>query len=277
MNWRTIARKLTAGEIYYALGRFYWTRRTYGAIRGLRCPARSPQSQSSGIFASESAEAAVQGLRAEGVAPGFDLPEEVVAEVREYALRSPCRRSGDRRQFRYSDVTGGYLSDGNPVVLGFVEEPRSCPSIDRLCADPVLLAAASPYLGYWPQNVEPRLYWSFVCNVSHKDRLALWQTVDYHFDVDGYNFVYANFHLTDTDRVSGAHAYIRASHRHKPWWMLLYSANQSDETVARYFGNDSEVVVEGAAGHGFLQDASCYHKAIAPKSRERLMLQIRVR
>jgi hypothetical protein len=107
--------------------------------------------------------------------------------------------------------------------------------------------------------------------------LAQWQTVDYHFDVDGYSFIYANFYITAVDRDSGAHAYIRGSHKHKPWWMLLHSANQADNAVLEYFGKESEVVVEGAAGFGFLEDASCYHKALPPKTRERLMLQIRIR
>ena len=59
--------------------------------------------------------------------------------------------------------------------------------------------------------------------------------------------------------------------------MLLHSANQPDEVVLTHFGKESEVFVEGGAGYGFLEDASCYHKAMAPKTRERLMLQIRIR
>jgi hypothetical protein len=96
------------------------------------------------------------------------------------------------------------------VVLGMVDNPRACLEIDRLCADPTLLAVASHYLGYRPQHVEPRLYWSFVCGVTREDRPARWQTVDYHLDVDGYSFIYANFYITSVDRNSGAHAYIRA-------------------------------------------------------------------
>ena len=157
-----------------------------------------------------------------------------------------------------------------------VDNPRACPEIDRLCTDPILLAVASQYLGYRPQHVEARLYWSFICSVTREDRLAQWQTVDYHFDVDGYSFIYANFYITSVDRNSGAHAYIRGSHKRKPWWMLLHSAKQTDETVFQYFGEDNEVLVEGAAGYGFLEDASCYHKALPPKTRERLMLQIRI-
>jgi hypothetical protein len=229
------------------------------------------------IFKRGLVNAAVRSLHADGVALGFDLPARIVAEIREYAERLPCRRSGDRRQFALSQVTRGRLPDGKPVVLGMVDNPQACPGIGRLCADPILLAVASQYLGYRAQHVEPRLYWSFVCSVAREDRLAQWQTVDYHFDVDGYSFMYANFYITAVDRNSGAHAYIRGSHKRKPWWMLLHSANQTDEAVFDYFGKEREVLVEGAAGYGFLEDASCYHKAVPPKTRERLMLQIRIR
>jgi hypothetical protein len=277
MNWRTIAAKLLAGEVHFALGRFYSVRRAYGVISGLRWPPSLPETQVIPIFEQGLVGAALRSLHADGVAPGFDLPAGIVAEIREYAERSICRRSGDQRQFTFDEVTRGRLPDGKPVVLGFVDNPRDCPEIDRLCADPTLLAVASQYLGYRPQQVEPRLYWSFVCDVTREDRLAQWQTVDYHFDVDGYNFVYANFYITAVDRNSGAHAYVRGSHKPKPWWMLLHSVKQTDETVFEYFGKNNEVLVEGAAGYGFLEDASCYHQALPPKTRVRLMLQVRIR
>ena len=277
MNLRTIAAKLAAGQLHYALGRFYRVRRTYGVISGLRRPPIPPDTRSVSIFKRDVTDAAVRLLHDDGIALGFDLPARITADIREYAERSPCRRSGDRRQFAFSEVSGGRLPDGKPVILGMVDDPRACPEIDRLCADPILLTVASQYLGYRPQHVEPRLYWSFVCDATRKDRLAQWQTLDYHFDVDGYSFIYANFYITAVDRNCGAHAYIRGSHKRKPSRMLLHSANQPDEIVLKHFGKESEVVVEGGAGYGFLEDASCYHKALAPKTRERLMLQIRIR
>jgi hypothetical protein len=277
MNWRSIAVKLRAGEIHYALGRFYQVRRTYSLISGLRWPLNAPDTKPVSIFDHGLIDAAVRSLHADSVALGFDLPAPVTEKILEYAERSPCRRSGDRRLFTFNEVTEGRLADRKPVVLGMVDNPRGCWEIDLLCADPILLAVASQYLGYRPRHIEPRLYWSFVCSVMRKERLAQWQTVDYHFDVDGYSFVYANFYITAVDRNSGAHAYIRASHKRKPWWMLLHSANQTDEAVLDHFGTENEVVVEGGPGYGFLEDASCYHKAIAPKTGDRLMLQLRIR
>jgi hypothetical protein len=277
MNLRTITTKLAAGEFHYAIGRFYCVRRTFGVLSGLRWPPSLPEGGGSPIFEHGLIDIAVRSLQADGVALGFDLPAGTAAKIREYAEHSPCLRGGDRRRFAYSEVVEGRLIDGKPAVLGFVEDPRGCPEIDRLCSEPTLLSVASQYSGYYPQRIEPRLYWSFVCSVAREDRLAQWQTVDYHFDVDGYSFIYANFYITSSDRDSGAHAYVRGSHKQKPLWMLLTSASQADKTVLGHFGEGNEVVLEGPAGFGFLEDASCYHKALAPNTQNRLMLQIRMR
>jgi hypothetical protein len=43
------------------------------------------------------------------------------------------------------------------------------------------------------------------------------------------------------------------------------------------YGRDAERVMEGAAGFGFLEDSSCYHKALPPLSGDRLILQLRYR
>jgi hypothetical protein len=94
MNWRTIAVKLAAGEIHYILGRFYCVRRAYGVICGLRWPPRLPDTQAGSIFKEGLKDAAIQSLHADGVAFGFDLPAGIVANIREYSERSPCRRSG---------------------------------------------------------------------------------------------------------------------------------------------------------------------------------------
>src|SRR5215472_12495785 len=103
MNWRTIAVKLSAGEIHYALGRFYCVRRAYGVIGGLRWPPSLPETSAVPIFERGLVDAALRSLRAEGVALGFDLPAGIVAGIREYAERSLCRRSGDRREFALSE------------------------------------------------------------------------------------------------------------------------------------------------------------------------------
>jgi len=103
------------------------------------------------------------------------------------------------------------------------------------------------------------------------------QTIDYHYDVDGFNFLYANFYLLDTSVRNGAHLLIEGSSRRKQLRHLLGKARLSDAEAHDAYGLTAERTFEGPAGFGFLEDASCYHKALRPLDGERLMLQLRYR
>jgi ectoine hydroxylase-related dioxygenase (phytanoyl-CoA dioxygenase family) len=172
-------------------------------------------------------------------------------------------------------VRNGRLPNGEPAVVGRVLAPDACPAVRRVAHDPTLIAIARGYLGYQPPIVLTELHWSFVTDVSPDYRRQLGQTIDYHYDVGWFNFLYVFFYLTDTDRRSGAHAIIRRSHRRKPLAMLWHSARQPDEPLRAEYGAANELIVEGAAGSGFVEDASCFHKALAPEARERLAFFVR--
>ncbi len=76
-------------------------------------------------------------------------------------------------------------------------------------------------------------------------------------------------------RENGAHALIAGSSRRKRLGHLLGSARLSDAEAWQTYGRDAERTIEGPAGSGFLEDASCYHKALPPETGDRLMLQLR--
>ena len=87
--------------------------------------------------------------------------------------------------------------------------------------------------------------------------------------------MYASFYILDTDRYSGAHVMMKRSHNRKPLRMLLGSTVATEAAVRQQFGQENEVMIEGPAGTGFVQDTSCYHRATPPTQRDRLMLAIR--
>jgi hypothetical protein len=68
---------------------------------------------------------------------------------------------------------------------------------------------------------------------------------------------------------------VLGSHNSKPLRWLFNSSRQTDEAIENHYGKEKVVCLEGAAGSGFVEDTSCYHKALAPLSAERLMLQVR--
>lgn len=280
MNIRSILRKLARGEFHYALGRFYMVRQLYGRLIGAGQALTLPKTGDSShaaetMFSGISRDEAVRAIARDSVAFGFDLSRESVEAIRAYALEQPCQRWGHSESFYYRDIVNGRLPDGTPVALAGVVEPLGCPVIARIVKDPVLLDIVTEYLGYRPQSSDVRLFWSVVSPVSDEERRALFQTIDYHFDVHSMNFIYAHFYLTDTDATSGAHVLVKGSHRHKPLAALMGSARASDQVISAMYPPDDMLTVEGPAGTGFVEDTSCFHKALAPRTHDRLLLQIR--
>ena len=283
MNVTNIARRLVAGELHYALGRFESVRRGYSALRRLapnrmvRPPVGPPvplPALPSSLFTAVTPRTALADLRRDSIAFGFDLPPATVAEIVGFATHSPIRMRDSDRFFHRHEVIDGKLDDGTPVVIATVPDPLDCTAVRRVCRDPLLMDSAAAFLGFRPTRIVPRLFWSFVTDVSDAERRRLGQTIDWHFDVHDFHFCSAQFYLTDVTRGAGEHALIRGSHHGKSLRMLMGSANAREADVFARFSPDRLIVVEGPAGTGFLEDTSCYHRALPPRLRDRLMLQL---
>jgi hypothetical protein len=261
----------------YALGRFTHVRRLYGTARGLGQRLGFDPSEATGVvlFQGTDVEAMVRSLRARSVYVTPPLPHGIVSEIRRFAAASDCRRQGRPPTFKASDVAGGRLPTGELAVLADVVDADRNEAVRAVVDEPSVIRVASRYLGYTPTRHRARLIWSFVCDASNEVRESEGQTVTYHFDVENYNFVYANYYLTDVDARGGAHTMVVGTHDDKPLAWLLSSARRSDDEILKHYGADRELTLVGAAGFGFIQDSSCYHRALAPIDRARLMLQIR--
>jgi hypothetical protein len=276
MNVANIARRLAAGELHYALGRFEAVRRGYSLMLGLgrRADAGLRPTLLPTLFPGIDVTEAAETVRRDSVAFGFDLPAAVVEELDRFARAAALYDRGLPRPFRHEEVTDGRLPDGTPVVLGLIPEPRQCDGVRRICGDPVLLDAVSRTLGYRPKKLIPRLFWSFATAMDEDERRRRGQTIDWHFDVHDFNFCSACFYLSDVTERTGAHALVRGSHRDKPLRFLVGSANVPQDEVFAHFGADRAMIIEGPAGTGFIEDTSCFHRAMPPMEGERLMMQI---
>lgn len=282
MNLRSVAGRLKRGELHYALGRFKTVRASYSRLQRLKgVVGRTPEMEAAErptLFANTHVERAVQTMREEAVFLGLKLPPHIVAEIEAFGRAEPlhARYDPDGPTFRYADVVRGRAADGRPMPLGGIREPSRCPAVRAVVEDPVLRAIVRKYLGYEPSRVITILDWSFASDFTDEERRQLkHHVIDYHYDVGGFNFVYAGFYITDTDRHSGAHVMMKRSHDRKPLRMLLGSAVASEDAVREQFGRENELTIEGPAGTAFVQDPSCYHRASPPTSGDRLMLAIR--
>ncbi len=281
MNVKSILSRLRSGDARYVFGRFKAVRISYSRIRRLResgfrvLPAISGRRT---LFPDIDVDQAVKTIRDDAVFLGIRLPATIVREIDTFCRSTPlfARHDPDGPTFFHHDIIRGHTPDGRPTPTGSIRDPMSCGAVRAIVEDPVLRAIARYYLGYEPETDPPILYWSLASNLTDEERRSLKQhAIDYHYDVGGFNFVYASFYILDTDRYSGAHVMMRRSHDRKPLRMLFGSAVASEFLVHQRFGRENELVIEGPAGTGFIQDTACYHRASPPTQADRLMLQIR--
>ncbi|MCS3896433.1 hypothetical protein M2171_005566 [Bradyrhizobium japonicum USDA 38] len=281
MNLRSIANRITNADLSYVLGRFKTVRTAYSGARKLAAlgsPTIADARDTPTLFPGADVSQIVQAIREEAVFIGLQLPPSVVGEIEAFAKSEPLHAIYDPKgpTFKYSDVVRGKCIDGRTMPIGGITDPARCPAVQRVINDPALRAIVRQYLGHEPRRIMTILDWSFASDISDEQRRKLrHHVIDYHYDVMGYNFVYASFYITATDRYSGAHVMMKRSHNRKPLRMLIGSVRASEADVRRQYGIENEVVIEGQAGLGFVQDTSCYHRASPPTQGDRLMLAVR--
>ncbi|HKU94197.1 MAG TPA: hypothetical protein VJR58_02920 [Vineibacter sp.] len=259
------------------VGRFPTMRRVYSWLAAHVGMPRAPfeRVERNTLFPALASHVSSAELRTRGLYRGLRLPAEMVAAIVGFAEQAACARPGFDESFRYVDIRHGRLADGQPVPVADMRRPTDCTAVTTIRNDPRLQEAACAFLGYHPPQPRVRLFWSFAAALSDDTRRALGQTIDFHYDVPWFNGVYVYFYLTPSDRHSGAHVMVPGSARDKPLRFLLASAFRDEPALAAYYGADRQIVVEGPAGFGFLEDPFGFHKALPPVRHDRLVLQLR--
>jgi hypothetical protein len=280
-------------EPSYLLGRFHAVRRAYGLLRA-GGQAIGPRSSEVRLFDLYGPEFVSVPIRASGLviskagpqthlhelarasfSSGVALITEAAAELRSDACAAPLR-GVNASGLTYRDLQGRPDVRSRDAILT-VPDSRKLSIIQAVAGDPLLVDVVGGHIGYRPRRVECWFFWSLANELTLSEREGLSQTVRFHYDVHGLNFVYVSFYLTNASAQSGAHVLIEGTHRSKTVRQLLGSVRIDDANAERFFGAARIRVVEGAAGEGFFEDASCYHKALAPVAGDRLMLQLRYR
>jgi hypothetical protein len=248
-----------------------------------RGPAKTLQPRPSGhVTSSKTVAQHATTLADISYSDGLGLDGEAVRALQDFARGVPLyyanrTEQGDIQDLFYATYRDFKTSPDlyRQAALGSVDHASGHPMVQAIAGDKLLVDIAARYLGYSPGRVSPWLFWSFANQLPPEERRARAQTIDFHYDVDGLNFVYFNFYLSDVTRQTGAHALIEGTHWRKRLRDLVGSANISDARAAAAYSGHPVKVFEGPAGTGFVEDTSCFHKAMPPVDGERLMLQLR--
>jgi hypothetical protein len=146
---------------------------------------------------------------------------------------------------------------------------------DKISRSKILLDIATSYLGN-VKKIDTKLTYSTVVNVEDSEREKYRQTVNWHYDVHDLNFLYIFFYISGADKYSGAHEIIKNSHNNKSFFKhLIRSAKQNDNNLRKFYKEENFFIIEGSPGEGFIEDTSCFHRALKPSLNPRLCLQFR--
>ncbi len=227
------------------------------------------------LFPNLEVDELVNELKTNSVAYGLQLPDHITSEILDFATHTPAREPHFDDVFVPQDLQNSRLSNGRYVLRGLVSNVMDCPAIKQLVSDPLLLTIVSKYLNYWPTVITQHLTWSFVSDLTDAEIQKTYPATNFHYDIAGYNFMTSYFYITDVNLDSEPHIMIKNSRDQKPLRMLFSSGRQTDDAVYKYYGRDSEIIITGKSGFGFMQDPSCIHKVKPPTTHHRLLLQIR--
>ncbi len=275
----------------YIFGRFRAVRAAYSRIQNIRQVFGGPRTLMIGDWAqtpvtplkvapsdfvttTRSREQHFQELARNAFSTGIQLTPDACENLLSVAKHGPLRLKGQpvRLLTSYDEIDSTGLRQRAAVVP--VHDSIRSDVIKGIASDPIIVETVANYLGYFPKTVRSYFSWSLVNAMTEAERAPL-QTIRFHYDVEGYNFIYVSFYLVPTDAQSGAHVIIAGSHRDKRLRHLLGSTRMADAQALRDYGESRIKLIEGAAGTGFFEDASCYHKALTPLTQDRLMLQLR--
>jgi len=238
------------------------------------------------------ADAAAQHLHEEGYAPlGAVLSAAQVTEIVSYLSDRPCFNAhvpsasdGIARRL------GGGAEDhhyGSYALADVV----SAPHLLELANHPTLIGIAARYLGCLPTLYSLNAWWSF----AGHGRASVSQ--EFHRDLDEFKFCTLFVFLTDVGPATGAHVFIRRSHRVDLTEAILRreaprlaaelgQAPTLDELYGRSAGYGRDALYEalfrghvdtitGPAGTALIADTGGLHKGVPLTEGRRLMFWAR--
>jgi len=208
---------------------------------------------------------------------GLQLPEDVVQELLNFASSTVGYINRDSKRpypYKGTEKVGVDLPE-NSRVCSYMSNTMLSSTVKKLIEDPGILAIAAKFLGAPPVHMGSEISWSFPVAGNHLQQRNAAQV--FHYDLDDYRFIKFFFYLTDVDMSSGAHTYIRGTHKGKKFLHQLIStrcADIDDEKILECYDAQNVVNVCGKAGFGFVENPLCFHRGTLPTEKPRLMLQL---
>jgi hypothetical protein len=238
---------------------------------------KTPKGVTNSVFEGLDLQDAVSTLIDEGVFQGLRLPAGIVQEMTAFAEVNPVfTKDAPKKGFLARNFREENKERERDILAAFYfEGAEKCPAIMKLREDPSLHSIASAYLGQPAILIRTRLWWSFPAERVTDVDFHLAAQNRFHFDIDGWRTLKFFFYLTPSDERTGAHQYIRASHRHRKLkHQFTAFTGRPTPQLESFYAPDQFLTITGDAGFGFAEDPFVFHTGTVCRDRPRLMLEI---
>ncbi|MBI2770778.1 MAG: phytanoyl-CoA dioxygenase family protein [Burkholderiales bacterium] len=238
-------------------------RRAMGALVAA-CVGRPAQAQAG---AGGDAARVARQLEDTGICflPALDLGEEALAQIRAHLRGRPAIDQYDGTTLVDVD---GVLPPNCDRAFYRIDDLLSCGPLMELANAPLVLDSVTALLGARPTIALVQAWWTL--GEHHVPGRLHYDDV-YHRDVDDFRFVKLFAYLTDTTERSGAHAFVKGSHRSQ---LLTRRGPITDEEVAANFPAQDIVTIAGKAGTVFLENTWGIHRPLLATEGRRLMFSV---
>lgn len=272
-RFRGITKERVLRSVGFRTMRFLGRFDTVRELSSLGPRAAATGARAGGAFPGVSVQRCVSDLRENGYALGLSLAPDTLAEIRDWAERTPCFGNDNRAWgFLPVDRARAEAAAGERFTVGQYYNTDECPALARLHTDPLFQQIAQRFVGPRARYIATHMWWSFAR--EDFDRAAQHYFAQmFHYDLDDYRFLKVFFYLSDVDEAAGPHVYVRGSNRGRPLEQRFPLRRYSDEEVEEWYGAERIDEILAPAGAGFVVDTFGIHKGAAPTKRDRLLLQ----
>lgn len=218
----------------------------------------------------------VENLQTDGLCLNIKLPEKTVKEIVNFAESAKyLGNANSRYSFHLCEKDRAEKQHQQTFFSAHHFNPsQKCEAIAKLERDPFLWKVAAKYLETDPVLIGSRMWWTFATKQELSESVRGF--FRFHYDLEDYRFIKFMFYLTDVDTNSAPHVCVRGSHKNKKLqYQFSLLREREDREIVDFYGKDKIEIICGKAGFGFVEDFYCFHKATVPKTKNRLMLEIK--
>lgn len=228
------------------------------------------------LFPSLDVNKVVEQLKEDGLFLGINLPSDILNEVLEFSTQVEYyANSNPELKFILSDKDNSELKyQQSFATANHIHSSILCPAIKKLENDSKLREIAIKYLETNPVLLDSQIRWTFPGSVPLSE--AVRGFFNFHYDLEDYRFIKFMFYLTDVSVSEGNHVFVKGSHRRKQLKdQFSLTRDSTDIDIINYYGHNNVENIYGKAGCGFVEDFYCFHKLTLPRSRSRLILEVK--